>query len=63
VTTSTIQFRITDCIGRVIMNLNNENKPPGIYSEEVNIDASAGGVYLFTANINGECQTIKFIKL
>jgi hypothetical protein len=60
---SHIQFKIEDCIGRVIMNLNNENKPPGDYSEEVNINALAQGIYLFTANINGECQTIKFIKI
>jgi hypothetical protein len=60
---SYIQFKILDCIGRVVMTLSNENKPPGNYSEQINIDALAGGVYLFTANINGEFQTIKFIKL
>jgi hypothetical protein len=60
---SYIQFKILDCTGRVIMNLNNENRPPGNYSEQVSIDALAGDVYLFTANINGELQVIKFIKI
>jgi hypothetical protein len=58
-----IQFKILDCIGRVVMNLDNENKTAGTYSEQVNIDALADGIYLFNANINGEYKTIKFIKL
>jgi hypothetical protein len=60
---SSIQFKILDCIGRTVINLGNMNKLAGEYSERVNVSALAGGVYLFTANINGECQTIKFIKL
>jgi len=60
---STVQFRILDCTGRVVMNLTNENRPAGNYSQQVNITNLAEGVYLFTAIINGEQQTIKFIKL
>jgi hypothetical protein len=60
---SYLQFKILDCTGRVLMTLHNENKPPGDYSEQINIDALANGVYLFAVIINGESQTIKFIKL
>jgi hypothetical protein len=45
------------------MVLQDEHKSPGIYTEQINIDAFARGVYLFVANINGEFHTIKFIKL
>ena len=59
-----IQFKILDYSGREVMILNNdEKKSMGKYTEQVNIDALADGVYLFTANINGTYQTIKFIKL
>ena len=61
---SMIQFKILDYSGREVMILNNdEKKSMGKYTEQVNIDALADGVYLFTANINGTYQTIKFIKL
>jgi hypothetical protein len=62
-TDSYIQFKIIDCIGREVMVLQDEHKPPGIYTEQINIDAFARGIYLFVANINGELHTIKFIKL
>ena len=58
-----MQFKIFDYSGRVVMILNDEKKSIGTYSEQVNINALADGVYLFTANINGKNQTIKFIKL
>jgi hypothetical protein len=45
------------------MTLSNEHKPPGTYTEQINIDAFARGIYLFVANISGEFHTIKFIKL
>ncbi|HTB31782.1 MAG TPA: T9SS type A sorting domain-containing protein, partial [Bacteroidia bacterium] len=60
---SYIEFRILDCTGRVIMKLDDEHKTAGDYSQKVNISNLAGGVYLFTANINGQCQTIEFIKI
>jgi hypothetical protein len=60
---SHIQFRIVDCTGRVVMNLDNTYKSAGNYSEQVNVSKLAKAIYLFTANINGECQTIKFVKL
>ena len=61
---SIVQFKIFDYSGREVMILNNdEKKSMGKYTEQVNIDALADGVYLFTANINGTYQTIKFIKL
>ncbi len=43
--------------------LKNEQESPGTYGEKINIDGLAAGVYFFTANINNEIQTIKFIKL
>jgi hypothetical protein len=43
--------------------LKNEEESPGTYGEKINIDVLASGVYFFTANINGQSQTIKFIKL
>jgi len=60
---SYIQFKIIDYIGRDVVVLNEENKPPGTYNEQINVNAFASGVYLLVANINGQCQTIKFIKL
>jgi hypothetical protein len=45
------------------MVLQDEHKPPGTYTEQINIDAFARGIYLFVANISGEFHTIKFIKL
>jgi len=60
---ATVQFRILDCTGRVVMNLSNENRRAGNYSQQVNITNLAGGVYLFIAIINGQEQTIKFVKL
>jgi SprB repeat len=60
---SYIQFKIIDCIGREVIVLQYEHKMPGIYKQQVNINAIARGPYLFVANINGEIQTIKFIKI
>ena len=60
---SYIEFRILDYTGRVLIKLHEEHKTVGDYSEQINIDALAQGVYLFEANISGLCQTIKFIKL
>ena len=50
-------------MGRVVMLLKDEQEPPGTYGEKINIDALAAGIYFFTANINGQFQTIKFIKI
>jgi hypothetical protein len=58
-----ICFKITDCLGRVVMNTNNEHKNAGYYREEENISRLSQGVYFFIANINGEFKTIKFIKI
>lgn len=60
---SDIGFKIYDCTGRLIMNLGSNNKPAGIYNEQINTTALAQGIYLFTAIINGEYKTIKFVKL
>jgi hypothetical protein len=60
---SYIQFKIIDCIGREVMVLNNENKPPGSYKQQINIGVFANGVYMLIANIDGDSNTIKFIKL
>jgi len=60
---SYIQFTIIDCIGRELLILNDEHKPPGTYKQQVNIGSFASGAYLLIANINGDLQTIKFIKL
>lgn len=62
-TNTALQFTIYDCTGRAIMKFDNENKLPGNYSEQINIDALDEGVYLFTSEMDGEKQTIKFIKL
>jgi len=58
-----IQFKITDCIGRVIMTLPEGHKEPGTYREQTNLDELAQGIYFLVANVNGSFQTIKFIKL
>jgi Secretion system C-terminal sorting domain len=60
---SYIQFKVFDCIGREMITIIDEYKTAGYYSQQINISNFAKGVYLFTANINGECQTIKFIKI
>lgn len=60
---SYVQFKIIDCIGKEITILDNEHKPAGTYNEQLNVSNLAGGIYLFVANINGQVQTIKFIKL
>ncbi len=59
---SHLQFLIEDATGRIVYKLKDEQEQPGTYGEKINIDALAAGVYFFTANINGEIQTIKFIK-
>jgi hypothetical protein len=58
-----IQFKIVDITGREVLGLNEEHKPAGTYSQEINIDNLAQGVYLFVANINGQFKTVKFIKI
>jgi hypothetical protein len=60
---SDVQFKITDCIGRVVVLLPQKNESPGTYREQIQVNTLAQGVYLFIANINGEFKTIKFIKL
>lgn len=60
---SHVQLKIEDLTGRVIMLLKNETESVGTYGEKINIDFLANGVYLFSVNINGEIQTIKFIKI
>ncbi len=60
---SYIQFKIVDCTGRVVKNLDYTYKTAGNYSEQINVSNLAKAIYLFTANINGECKTIKFVKL
>jgi len=60
---SDIGFKIYDCTGRLIMDLGDDNKPPGTYNEQANTTTLAQGIYLFTAIINGQCKTIKFVKL
>jgi hypothetical protein len=62
-TDSYVQFKITDCIGRAIIALPEEHESVGAHTEQINVTNLAQGVYLLIANINGECQTIKFIKL
>jgi hypothetical protein len=62
-TNAHVQFMITDCIGRVITKLPEEDKPPGNYKVQVNTSDLAQGVYLVIANFNGEVHTIKFIKI
>jgi Secretion system C-terminal sorting domain/SprB repeat len=58
-----VQFMLTDCIGRVITKLPDEDKSPGNYKVQVNTSNLSQGVYLVIANFNGEVQTIKFIKI
>ncbi len=57
-----VQFKVYDCIGKEVIKMTFEHKTVGNYSERINVANLAKGVYLFTANINGDCQTIKFIK-
>ena len=58
-----VQLKITDCTGREVIVFNNEKKSVGTYIEKLNVDGLAKGIYLFMANIDGEYQAIKFIKL
>jgi len=58
-----IQFKIFDCMGREVIKITDEHKMAGKYMIPINVANLARGVYLLTANINGVCQTIKFIKL
>ena len=60
---STVQFKITDCLGRALFILPQKQEAAGGHSEQFNVTNFSQGVYIFIANINGECQTIKFIKL
>jgi len=60
---SDVQFKITDCIGRIVVLLPEKHETTGIYHEQIEVSTLAQGVYLFIANINGEFQTLKFIKL
>ena len=60
---ASVEFKIVDYTGREVIALNDEKKSAGTYNEQVNISELAEGIYLFIANINGEYQTIKFIKL
>jgi hypothetical protein len=60
---SYIQFKVIDCIGRETTIMKNENKPPGTYSQPLDVSSLSAGAYLFIANINGSIQIIKFIKL
>ena len=52
-----------DYTGREVMRLGDEHKTPGSYQQQINTDAFVNGIYLFIANIDGNIQTIKFIKL
>jgi hypothetical protein len=60
---SYVQFKIMDCTGREVMTQDSEKKSTGTYTEQLNIDVLAEGIYLLAANINGEYKTVKFIKL
>ena len=60
---STVQFKVTDCIGRQLIAINKELEPPGQYTEPINVNELAQGIYLFVIEINGEIQTIKFVKI
>jgi hypothetical protein len=60
---SSVEFKIFDCTGRLLMNFNNGNLPQGTYSQKLNTDNLAQGIYLFTVIINGEYRTVKFVKL
>jgi len=62
-TTSIVQFKVTDCIGRQLIMINKGPEPPGQYTEPINIGGWAQGMYLFVTEINGEVRTLKFIKL
>jgi len=61
--TATVQFKIVDYIGREIISLKQETKEQGKYTQQINISQLASGIYLLTANINGQYQSIKLIKL
>lgn len=58
-----IQFKVVDRMGREIILLSTENKSPGTYTQPLDVSSFAAGAYMFIANINGNIQTIKFIKL
>jgi hypothetical protein len=60
---ASVQFKILDYTGREIITLNKENKTEGTYTENVDISALAKGIYLVMANINGQVQAIKIIKM
>jgi hypothetical protein len=60
---SSVQFKITDCIGRILFAIPPNQEAAGAHSKEINVSNFAGGVYFFIADINGEVKTIKFIKI
>lgn len=60
---SSVQFEITDCTGRVLILLSRQQEAEGEYEKQVNVTNFAGGVYFFIATINEEVKTIKFIKI
>lgn len=60
---SLVEFKITDCIGRILTTLPQKQETEGTHRQEVNVSNFAEGVYLFVAIINGQQKVIKFIKL
>lgn len=60
---SSVEFNIFDCSGRLLMKLDNGNMAQGNYSQQLNTDNLAQGIYLFSVIINGESRTIKFVKI
>ncbi len=58
-----VQFKIMDYTGRELLAQSKEKKSAGTYSELININDFAKGVYIFIININEKYKTVKFIKL
>lgn len=60
---ATIQFNIYDYSGKQVLQIQKEQLQKGKYREQINTEKLSNGFYFFIANINGQIQTFKLIKM
>ncbi len=60
---SFVQFRLIDYTGKQILLIDNGYLPAGKHKEQINTNQLTSGFYFLVANIGGNVQTKKIIKL
>lgn len=60
---SLIQFTVHDYTGKQVLQIQKQQLQARKYQEQINTEQLANGFYFFIANINGQIQTFKLIKM